>query len=216
MGGAPSSPQSPSKFDDPENWRLEHVIQLRSYWLAGNFDFGLEREAFNEFIAGAIPSAASSTPELWRKFDPNNTQIVNALEVMTGLCVMCQSSVKEKAQFLFELNDFNRVGSLSYDELVVLLYVSSSSTVLISGKGVIAEENLIETIADEAFVSSDVDSQGRIEIGLFIEWVTDFLGITEDTPSCGLREFLKRMKSLKPAKLAGPTPGQQAAAESAE
>jgi hypothetical protein len=159
----------------------------------------------------AIPSAAVA-PQIWRKFDTTKCGLVNILEVMAGLCVMCQASVEEKAAFLFTMNDFNGQGSLSHDEVVVMLYLAASSTVLLSNKGVLPEENAIEAVADEAFLAADLDLSCRIDFASFYGWLVDFLGLSEETPTVGLREFLKRMRSLKHPKTSAsnPTLGQAA------
>jgi hypothetical protein len=99
---------------------------------------------------------------------------------------------------------------LSYDELVVLLYIASSSTVLISGKGVLPEEISMESIADEAFVRAGIDMSARIGKDTYASWILDYLGINEEAPSIGLREYLKRMNALKQSKTSGPTAGQVA------
>lgn len=200
-------------FDLPEEWSLEHVKALHKAFKDGNLDFGMDKEAFDVFMLEALPAAAHTTSMYWRRFDTNNTGVINVIEVISGLAVMSQSSVAEKAEFIFELNDFNHQGNLSYDELVVLLYLACSSTVLISGKGVFPEEQKIEGIADEAFIFADIDMSSRIDLNSFKSWIFEFLGMSEETPTVGLREYLKRMKSLKHTKVAGQTSGQQGMGE---
>jgi len=173
----------------------------------------MNKEAFDIFILEALPAAAHTSNMYWRRFDTNNTGIINVVEVISGLAVMSQSTVAQKAEFIFEVNDFNDQGTLSYDELVVLLYLACSSTVLVSGKGVFPEEQKIEGIADEAFIFADIDMTSRINSNQFKSWIFEFLGISEETPTVGLREYLKRMKSLKHTKVAGPTTGQHAVNE---
>jgi len=213
MGAAPSLEELAKShnddhvdFDSPESWRLDHVRALKKHFTDGNYDFGMDRETFDRFFAEGLPAAAEATGSFWRKFDTNGSRLINALELLTGLSIMSMGTLEEKADLVFELNDLNGRGSLSYDELVVLLYLSAASTVLASGKGVLPEEHAMEAIADEAFVAADVDLTGSIDRSAFTTWLEDFLGITEETPAVGLREFLKRMKSLKHAKV-GSTPG---------
>jgi hypothetical protein len=215
MGAAPSVDELAkpvTSFESAGDWRLEHVNALHKQFTDGNFDFGADEETFARFIAEALPSAAEAAPTLWRKFDTTGCGIVNLLEVMSGLCVMSQASVQDKAAFLFSLNDFNDQQSLSYDEVVVMLYLAASSTVLVSGKGVLPEENAMESVADEAFVSADADLSSRLGFPSFQAWLVEFLGLSDETPTVGLREFLKRMRSLKHPKTAAnnPTAGQGA------
>jgi hypothetical protein len=206
MGGVPSvaeqqNPRTVHDFKPPENWRLEHVEAVHRHFINGNFDFGLDKSTWERFLKEAIPTAEDAAVTLYRKFDTNDARMVNVVEVMSGLCIMCQATVIDKARFLFDMHDFNGQGTLSYDELVVMLYLTATATVLLSGKGVVPEETAMESIADEAFVTADVDISDRIPKDGFCRWLLDYLNITEETPSVGLREFLKRFKSLKAAKV---------------
>lgn len=201
-------------FDQPEQWKLDHVVALRRQFVEGNYDFGMDRDTLDRFLAEGVPAAAGTSGTFWRKLDTNSCGLVNALELMSGLAVMCMSSVEEKIEFLFQLNDFNNQGSLSYDELVVMLYLTAGATVLITGKGVMPEEHAAEAMADECFISNDIDMAQRVELGSFRAWILDYLGISEETPVIGLREFLKKFKSLKHPKQ-GPTPGSAALAQPA-
>jgi Ca2+-binding EF-hand superfamily protein len=173
----------------------------------------MDKEAFEAFFLEALPAAAHTSNMYWRRFDSNESGMINIVEFISGLCVMCSAGVGEKVEFIFEINDFNGQGNLSYDELVVLLYLACSATVLISGKGVFPEEHNVERIADEAFIFADIDMTGRINLKSFKLWINEFLGISEETPTVGLREYLKKMKSLKHSKVAGRTAGQQGLAE---
>jgi len=223
MGAAPSHEDGASgmrggkkevqtDFEAPEQWRLEQVAALKAEFARGNYDFGVDAPTFEQFLSEALPPARGAARGLWQRFDTTESGLVNLMEVMSGLAVMCASSVEAKIDLIFELNDFNAQGSLSYDELVLLLYLVACSTVLTSGKGVLPEEHAMEAIADEAFVARNIDLTGRINRTDFSTWIIDFLGLTEEAPSVGLREFLKRMQSLKPAKTAGSTAGQAALA----
>jgi len=200
----------PTHFDKPEEWRLEHVKALHKHFIDGNYDFGMDRPTFDRFFAEGLPPAAETSGYFFSKFDTSGGGLVNALEVLSGLAVMCQSTMLDKVALIFALHDFNGVGSLSYDELVLLLYLAAGATVLCSGKGVLPEEFQMESVADEAFIFHDLDLTARLEYEAFAAWLLDFLGMSEDNPAVGLREFLKRMHSLKHPKIAGPTAGQQA------
>jgi len=200
----------PTHFDKPEEWRLAHVKALHKHFIDGNYDFGMDRPTFDRFFADGLPPAAETSGLYWSKFDTSGGGLVNVIEVLSGLAVMCQSTMDEKVDLLFALHDFNGAGCLSHDELVVLLYLCAGATVLSSGKGVLPEEFNMESIADEAFIFHDLDLTGSLTKAAFAEWLLDFLGINEESPVVGLREFLKRMRSLKHPKIAGPTAGQQA------
>mmetsp|Transcript_28587 Transcript_28587/g.83678 ORF Transcript_28587/g.83678 Transcript_28587/m.83678 type:complete len:239 (-) Transcript_28587:59-775(-) len=202
MGGALTAlerdhPPTHIDFAKAENWRMNHVQALHQHFKQANLEFAMNIQEFGEFLQAALPQASESSKILWGKFDPAKEGFVNVLEVMSGLAIMGRGSISEKLQLLWAMHDFNSVGNLSYDELVVLLFIAASSTVLLSAKGTIPEERFIEAIADEAFVSADIDITGRINYSGFLHWFLDYLQITEETPTVGLREFLKRMQCMK-------------------
>ena len=131
MGGVPSvaeqqNPRTVHDFKPPENWRLEHVEAVHRHFINGNFDFGLDKSTWERFLKEAIPTAEDAAVTLYRKFDTNDARMVNVVEVMSGLCIMCQATVIDKARFLFDMHDFNGQGTLSYDELVVMLYLTAT------------------------------------------------------------------------------------------
>jgi len=214
MGGALSDlerdhPPTHIDFNKPENWRMNHVNALHQHFKQANLEFAMNRQEFGEFLQAALPQSGDSVKMLWTKFDPSKEGLVNVLEVMSGLAIMGRGSISEKLQLLWSMHDLNSVSTLSYDELVVLLFIAASSTVLLGGKGTIPEERFIEAITDEAFVSADIDISGRINYAGFLHWFLDYMQITEETPSVGLREFLKRMQCMKQKEVTA-TAGQRA------
>uniref|UniRef100_A0A7S2AX81 EF-hand domain-containing protein n=1 Tax=Florenciella parvula TaxID=236787 RepID=A0A7S2AX81_9STRA len=187
-------------LDSPDKFELVHVRALHRFFVDGSYDFGMDKATFKEFITEALPNASEVATVLWDKFDTHRTKLVNALEVIAGLAIMCVGPILEKIQFIFDLHDFNGQGVLTYDEVVVAIFLSVSSTVLISGKGVLPEESMMERFADEAFVIADVDISAPLDKAGFTVWVIDRLRLedAEDlTAKVGLREFLKRFEALQ-------------------
>ena len=56
-----------------------------------------------------------------------------------------------------------------------MLYLTASSTMLVSGKGVLPEENAMESVTDIAFVSKDADLPSRLGFPSFEAWLVEFL-----------------------------------------
>ena len=52
-----------------------------------------------QFMTEALPNAAECVTLLWDKFDTNRTKIVNALEVIAGLAIMCVGPILEVRRF---------------------------------------------------------------------------------------------------------------------
>ena len=57
------------------------------------------------------------------------------MKVMAGLTVICTGPILERMQLIFDLHDLNGASFLTYDEVVVAIFLTVSATVLISGKG---------------------------------------------------------------------------------
>lgn len=192
----------PEDLGVPENWRLEHVKAIHKAFIDNHYDFGMDRATFDEFIREALPTAAAASGVLWDRFDKGKAKVINAVEVMAGLTVRCIGQLEDKIAFIFELHDFNRLGSLTYDETVVMIYIAVSATVLISKIGVIPEEAFMENITDEAFVHADIDLAESLTKEDFSRWIIDFLRVEDVTAPIDLRRgFLKRFKALKAPKM---------------
>ena len=118
---------------NPSTWRLEHVEAIRLRYLAGNHDFGLDKESLRAIVHSVLPEETHDVVEevLWPRFaEYNSGGEVNILEVLGGLAVVCHAEIGAKADFALRVFDFNDAGSLNYDEVVVLLFSMLSGAVV--------------------------------------------------------------------------------------
>ena len=59
--------------------------------------------------------------DLFSIFDIDHNNVVDWIELLTGICLLCGGSSKEKIRVLFDLYDINEDGVLSFKELYLLL-----------------------------------------------------------------------------------------------
>uniref|UniRef100_A0A7S2MNZ1 Calmodulin n=1 Tax=Octactis speculum TaxID=3111310 RepID=A0A7S2MNZ1_9STRA len=166
-------------FEKPEEWGLEQIRSLHKLFIDGCYDFGVDERTFDEFMKEALPAATSSPSHLWEKFDTGQSGLVNILEALTGLAVVCAASIDDKIEFIFDMHDFSQMGSVNYDETVVMICIVVSSMVLISGLGELPEEHEMEGIVDGAFMDLNIDICGQLDKESFTPWIREYLGLND-------------------------------------
>lgn len=161
---------------NPSTWRLEHVEAIRLRYLAGNHDFGLEKESLREIVHSVLPDSETHDvveEVLWPRFAEYNAGgEVNILEVLGGLSVVCHASLDDKCAFALKLFDFNDAGSLNYDEAVVLLFSMLSGAVLMTRRGNLPQDADLEPHVDAAFARAGKDVSMRLDFKELAAWFT--------------------------------------------
>lgn len=182
-------------FEKPEEWSLDQVRSLYKLFIDGCYDFGVDERTFDEFMREALPAATNSPTFLWERFDTGQSGLVNILEAMTGLAVVCAAPINDKIDFIFDMHDLSQTGSLNYDEAVVVICIIVSSMVLISCQGDLPEETAMESIVDGAFTDLDIEISGQLDKANFSSWVRTFIGVEEKGSAAKgltLRKCLRR------------------------
>ena len=161
---------------DPTTWRLEHVEAIRERYLAGNHDFGLEKEQLREIVQSVLPHETGDVVEqvLWPRFaEYNSGGEVNVLEVLGGLAVVSHGTLEAKAAFALRVFDFNGQGSLNYDEVCVMLFSMLSGAVLMTRRGDLPQDAGLEPHADRAFARFGKDVTMRLDFDELSQWFGD-------------------------------------------
>lgn len=159
--------------NDPTSWSLEHVEALYRRHQAGAHGFGLQRKELKEIVRAIFPDAKKDVvgDVLWPRFaEYDSGSEVNALEVLGGLAVVSQGSLENKANFVLRLFDFNDVGSLSYDEVVVALLSTLAGCCLCTRRGSLPQDEDVLNHVDDAFLRADRDSTMRIPLRDLEHW----------------------------------------------
>ena len=97
---------------------------------------------------------------------------VDGLELLGGLCLICQGTFEDKARYCFELFDFNLNSTLSKKEMIVMLMSSINGIALLSGGSEEDELDIeaYEKIAEDAFAKADRDRSGSVTYEEFVIW----------------------------------------------
>ena len=159
--------------NDPTTWSLEHVEALWRRHQAGAHGFGLHRKEIKEIVRAIFPDAKKDVvgDMIWPRFaEYDSGGEVNALEVLGGLAVVAQGSLEGKANFVLRLFDFNQVGSLSYDEVVVALLTVLAGCCLATRRGSLPQDEDVLQHADDAFRKARRDSTMRVPLLELEHW----------------------------------------------
>lgn len=58
----------------------------------------------------------------------NNINIIDSLELFSGICIFSDTKFEDKVRFLFDLFDFNELESLSATDIEFMIYCCMSAT----------------------------------------------------------------------------------------
>jgi len=136
------------------------LSKLREYH--GSFksicdDFTLDLSDFEEIFGVDKESFA-----IW---DTDGTELIDALELFSGLVIFSDSKFEDKIRFLFDLFDFNELNSLSIVDLQFMLYFCLTSTFKLY--------NIKQELNEEAislFLSDSFSEDNRINISQLVKY----------------------------------------------
>jgi len=160
---------------DPTTWHLERIEVMRTRYLAGNYEFGLHKDQLRELVQSVLSDDTCGVLDsvLWPRFaEYNSGSEANILEVLGGLAVVSRGTLEAKAEFAFRVYDFNDQGSLSHDEVCIMLLTMLSGAVLMTRRGNLPAEADIELHADHAFSRCGKDLTMRLD---FVDLTTWFM-----------------------------------------
>ena len=108
---------------------LDHVKELAQVWKdVLNMNFGLKKDQvaalFSKCSFAAGKDFGPLVTECWRKFNPDNQALVDALGLICTFAIVSRADFSEKIDFVFKLFDFNGNGHISKDELTILVMAS--------------------------------------------------------------------------------------------
>ena len=187
-------------------WTVEDVRQLHWNFKTLINSFSLVEPQFECVMAfkkmkGKAQSEKDTThvplSTIFKALDNDKDGRVDGLELISGLALICQGSLEERARLCFEIFDFNLNSVLSKEEVVMLLQsILNGVNVLIGGdEDVEPPLREIENLANNTMLMADTDKSKSISYEEFIQWtrmnpeVISFLDAIE-TLSTDLQIFL--------------------------
>lgn len=111
-------------------------------------------------------------------FDRDDNNVVDMMEVICGMSLLCSGSENEKIQAVFRIFDENGDGFVSYEEMFkflssvfkVVLTPNVMSVMNSMGVAIASYEDLAAATTQECFRSSDLNHDGKLSLDEFKIW----------------------------------------------
>jgi WD40 repeat protein/Ca2+-binding EF-hand superfamily protein len=174
-------------------WSIADVRELKKRFTTQVNGFALVEAQF-ETIMSFKKDVTNfvSLEELFKVLDNDNDGRLDGLELLGGIALCCQATFEEKAQFCFELYDFNLNSSLSKREMIMMMIASICGMISLTGGDEDAEPELevFEHLAEEAFQRADRDNSGDISFNEFVLWARsnrDLMSVLDSLSKASLK-----------------------------
>jgi Ca2+-binding EF-hand superfamily protein len=128
-------------------------------------------------VASAVPEGKVASHRLIKTFECEQSNVVDVLEILSGLiCAGC-ASIPDKITKLFSLFDFDSSEKITYDEMFIMLFTTLRAMVRLQGKGMEPEDSDVEKMVDEIFLKNDKEPTVQITLKEFETWVMEELNM---------------------------------------
>ena len=139
---------------------------MLNIWL----EFGLDQAALGELL-GNDEKSQKQAEKVLKAFD-RGAGMINALEFLIAVIVVCEAKREEKADLIFDCFDFSNKKNISYDELTILILCFTRALGITAGLEGESNEDLIENITQKRFKKTD-----KIEKTEYFKLVQEDLGL---------------------------------------
>ena len=177
MGAGISSPIS-SPFDVFAGWKKDRVEQVIDEYKQKDYDFGIDA-ATTSMLLGVDLQVSK---DVISKMSRSGTGIINALSLISGIVIM-SSELKNHDRFrlVFDVFDFDSSGSISMDEMTILLLSASKAIhVMTNSRLTEPSDPGMEKVTINAFKTLELEMGGFINKDAFVNWGTDFVKAKSD------------------------------------
>lgn len=169
----------------PVNDGLQAFKKGGSDALAGDESFSkLTREKFVETYSALLQDHKVEVPSddvknaVFDLFDRDDNNVVDMMELVCGISLLCKGSEDDKIQAVFKVFDENDDGFISMDEMYkfltsvfkVVLTPAVLGAMNSMGVNVESAEDLASVTSLECFKSADLNHDGRLSIEEFKSW----------------------------------------------
>lgn len=150
----------------------------------GAQDGKLTRQQFLESYEALLQAHGVQAPEesvrnaVFNLFDRDENHVVDMMELICGISLLCAGSEEDKIQAVFQVFDENSDGYISMDEMFkfltsvfkVVLTPNVVGVMSSMGVGVDSPEDLASVTALECFKTADLNHDGKLSVTEFKNW----------------------------------------------
>lgn len=144
----------------------------------------LSRDMFNQAYTQLLETSNLEVPSddvknaVFDLFDRDDNHVVDLMELICGISLLCGGSEDEKIKAVFDVFDVNQDGVISMDEMYnfltsvfkVVLTPAVISAMHSMGVDVDSPEDLASVTALECFKSADLNHDGKLSLEEFKVW----------------------------------------------
>lgn len=162
---------------DLDHWHVYHCIKLLNVFKRDLYGFAIDIETLRELLKKGVPPAAdvSMAEKLWGKCVGPEDDIIYVMEMFVVILMQVRGTSSEKAKFLFDMFDLNSRGSLTHNELALLISAVSRAVVRLARSGLALQEHDVEALTDSAYVLAEKDICASLDLHAYTTWVESSL-----------------------------------------
>ena len=139
--------------------------------------FGVSMDVFKSICGVLVEEVALGDEDvlsdyaeaIFRTFDTDENDLVDALEFLASFAMISGMDLVGKVKFMFDCYDFDESGQLTIDEMTLSLKSTITGLAKLTDQEPPTEQDL-ETISQDAFRSSDLDSDQKISFEEFLTY----------------------------------------------
>ena len=96
--------------------------------------------------------------------------MLDMLQALVGLCILCQGKVEEKIRFICSLFDLNETEELSEDQVTAIIMTACRSLFRLGGIILMPSNDQVQILVDQLFISAHANN---VSIEMFQKWVLE-------------------------------------------
>jgi Ca2+-binding EF-hand superfamily protein len=149
-------------------WTLEQVSLAHKRYQQITIKFSLSLPQFCDVLA--LKPGDPLAKVHFDKFATARTpDLVDAMEVITGIAFFANATLDEKIQFIFNLYDFDELGTITMDELNILMRTTCRTMAKIGSMNTPGGDDL-QAYSLEVFKFCREDPDGELSLADFTRW----------------------------------------------